>query len=73
MVGYKLAHQTQASRVMYINSADVDDMHEHTTHFTYTFNILISADSYTVRSAALYTTAPAQKSQRWTQAHKIPI
>ena len=37
MVGYKLAHQTQASRVMYINSADVDDMHEHTTHFTYTF------------------------------------
>ena len=37
MTGFHLSHQTQAPRVMYINSADVVKHHENTTHFSYTF------------------------------------
>ena len=32
-----MVHQTQAPRVMYINSADVVKHHENTTHFAYSF------------------------------------
>ena len=37
MVGYQLGHHTQATRVMYINSADVQSYHENTTHYTFSF------------------------------------
>jgi len=37
MIGYDLTHRTQASRVMYLNSADAHRHHYKTTHFTFTF------------------------------------
>jgi hypothetical protein len=59
MTGFHLSHQTQAPRVMYINSADVVKHHENTTHFSYTFKEAIhTRDSEGMLVSLLSATVP---------------
>ena len=79
MIGYHTTHHTQGSRVMYLNSADADTLHEdNTTHFSFTFNeaihtragegVLVSVLSasipYSLRDTATDTYASGKTPQR---------